>query len=114
MLEYDPIKRISALDALSHPFFEEEPEPSFGYVSHNCHFELVSITYVHVVFKHIYHRSFEGQEFKYPRRTVKPEDNDIKGGIPAISSGASQAAGLKISANKKEDGRNSKRIKVEQ
>ncbi|CAG8588695.1 4951_t:CDS:2 [Paraglomus brasilianum] len=87
MLEYDPIKRISALDALSHPFFEEEPEPSFG--------------------------SFEGQEFKYPRRTVKPEDNDIKGGIPAISSGASQA-GVKVSANKKEDGRNSKRIKVEQ
>jgi serine/threonine protein kinase len=25
MLQYDPKKRISALDALNHPWFEEEP-----------------------------------------------------------------------------------------
>ncbi|CAG8514784.1 9300_t:CDS:2 [Diversispora eburnea] len=30
MLEYDPVKRITAEDALNHPYFEEEPKPSMG------------------------------------------------------------------------------------
>ncbi|CAG8730034.1 10871_t:CDS:2, partial [Acaulospora morrowiae] len=29
MLEYDPLKRITAKDALKHPYFEEDPKPSF-------------------------------------------------------------------------------------
>jgi cyclin-dependent kinase 8/11 len=27
LLEYDPLKRISAEKALSHPYFQEDPKP---------------------------------------------------------------------------------------
>lgn len=27
LLEYDPLKRITAEDALNHPYFQEEPKP---------------------------------------------------------------------------------------
>jgi len=31
MLEYDPSRRITANDATSHPYFMEEPQPSWKY-----------------------------------------------------------------------------------
>ncbi|ANB14956.1 cyclin-dependent serine/threonine protein kinase SSN3 [Sugiyamaella lignohabitans] len=52
LLEYDPAKRITANDALLHPYFTEAPR-----VSQNV---------------------FEGQNFEYPCRRISSEDNDIK------------------------------------
>ncbi|GBB97559.1 hypothetical protein RclHR1_03000002 [Rhizophagus clarus] len=62
MLEYDPVKRITAEDALCHPYFEEEPKPSMD--------------------------SFEGQLYQYPLRAVKSEDNDMK--VPPTANSAVQ------------------------
>lgn len=52
LLEYDPITRATAADALVHPFFLEAPR-----VTSNV---------------------FEGQTFQYPARRIANEDNDIK------------------------------------
>ncbi|RHZ83119.1 hypothetical protein Glove_99g357 [Diversispora epigaea] len=64
MLEYDPVKRITAEDALNHPYFEEEPKPSMD--------------------------AFEGQRSQYPLRSVKHEDNDMK--VPPAAPNASTTA----------------------
>lgn len=52
LLEYDPAKRLTANDALLHPYFTEAPK-----VSQNV---------------------FERQEYKYPPRRISCEDSDIK------------------------------------
>ncbi|KAJ5119162.1 hypothetical protein N7526_010799 [Penicillium atrosanguineum] len=54
MLEYDPTKRITAEEALEHPYFTNG-----GSVSANC---------------------FEGIESKYPHRRVTQDDNDMRTG----------------------------------
>ena len=54
MLEYDPTKRITAQEALEHPYFANG-----GAISANC---------------------FEGIEGKYPHRRVTQDDNDIRTG----------------------------------
>jgi cyclin-dependent kinase 8/11 len=54
LLEYDPIKRITAQEALEHPYFKNG-----GPISANC---------------------FEGYEGKYPHRRVSQDDNDIRTG----------------------------------
>ncbi len=38
LLEYDPYRRITAEDALNHPYFQESPKPSFKYVNFNAFF----------------------------------------------------------------------------
>lgn len=53
LLEYDPAKRITALEALKHPWFKEEPTPV--------------------------RNIFEGSKFKYPRRKIQKDDVDILG-----------------------------------
>ncbi|CAN6632423.1 meiotic mRNA stability protein kinase Ssn3p [Trichomonascus vanleenenianus] len=52
LFEYDPMKRMSANDALVHPYFSESPR-----VSTNV---------------------FEGLEIQYPFRRISSDDNDIK------------------------------------
>jgi cyclin-dependent kinase 8/11 len=52
LLEYDPSKRLTAKEALEHPYFT-----SNGKVSSNC---------------------FEGLEGSYPHRRVSSDDNDIR------------------------------------
>lgn len=54
LLEYDPEKRLSAKDALLHPFFATGEK-----VSGNC---------------------FEGVKMEYPHRRVSQDDNDIRTG----------------------------------
>ncbi|KAE8380227.1 serine/threonine-protein kinase SSN3 [Aspergillus bertholletiae] len=54
LLEYDPTKRITAQEALEHPYFKNG-----GPISANC---------------------FEGFEGKYPHRRVTQDDNDIRSG----------------------------------
>ncbi|KAH8695013.1 putative cyclin-dependent protein kinase Ssn3 [Talaromyces proteolyticus] len=54
LLEYDPTKRITAEEALEHPYFTNG-----GPISANC---------------------FEGYENKYPTRRVTQDDNDIRNG----------------------------------
>lgn len=53
LLEYDPSKRINALDALNHPWFKEYPKPA--------------------------ENIFEGSKFRYPQRKIQREDTDILG-----------------------------------
>ncbi|VEU23755.1 DEKNAAC104949 [Brettanomyces naardenensis] len=53
LLEYDPSKRINALDSLKHPWFYENPKP------------VANI--------------FEGSKFSYPQRKIQKEDIDILG-----------------------------------
>ncbi|CAG8756608.1 14008_t:CDS:2 [Cetraspora pellucida] len=94
MLEYDPITRITAEEALKHPYFEEDPIPSMD--------------------------SFDGQPFQYPSRSVKHDDNDMKAPPAAANAstatqgqaGASQGgvgAGRKHAHSGKDEGRNNKR-----
>lgn len=54
LLEYDPTKRITAEEALDHPYFTNG-----GPISANC---------------------FEGCENKYPTRRVTQDDNDLRNG----------------------------------
>ncbi|CAG8434166.1 9204_t:CDS:2 [Scutellospora calospora] len=93
MLEYDPITRITAEDALKHPYFEEDPLPSMD--------------------------SFDGQPIQYPSRSVKHDDNDMKA-PPVVAAntttqgqaGASQGGaggGRKHAHPGKDEGRNNKR-----
>ena len=53
LLEYDPIKRLTAQDALQHPYFSANGEK----VTANC---------------------FEGMSAQYPHRRVSQDDNDIR------------------------------------
>lgn len=53
LLEYDPEKRLTAAQALQHPFFSTGPDR----VSANC---------------------FEGLKVEYPHRRVSQDDNDIR------------------------------------
>lgn len=71
LLEYDPQKRLTAAEALQHPYFTSGSEK----VSMNC---------------------FEGLKNEYPRRRVSQDDNDIRpsslpgtkrGGLPDDSMG---------------------------
>jgi cyclin-dependent kinase 8/11 len=55
LLEYDPIRRLTAENALVHPHFLEQPR-----VSENA---------------------FEGLNFKYPKRRIFTDDNDIISGV---------------------------------
>ncbi|KAI8878498.1 kinase-like protein [Backusella circina FSU 941] len=52
LLEFDPIKRISAEKALSHPYFQEDPKPVMNVL--------------------------QQQNLDYPLRRITQEDNDIK------------------------------------
>lgn len=51
LLEYDPVKRLTAQQALEHKYFSEGGKLSLN--------------------------AFEGQPFEYPHRRVTQEDNDI-------------------------------------
>ena len=63
LLEYDPDKRLSAKEALQHPYFSASGEK----VSANC---------------------FEGMATQYPRRRVSQDDNDIRtGSLPGTKRG---------------------------
>ena len=53
LLEYDPTKRLTAQDALQHPYFSANGEK----VTANC---------------------FEGMTMQYPHRRVSQDDNDIR------------------------------------
>ncbi len=61
LLEYDPAKRMTAFDALLHPYFLENPR-----VSENI---------------------FEGQQFKYPLRRIQFDDSDITSAAPTMKRG---------------------------
>ncbi|CCH41052.1 Serine/threonine-protein kinase [Wickerhamomyces ciferrii] len=61
LLEYDPGKRMTAFDALLHPYFLETP-----LVSQNI---------------------FEGQQFKYPLRRIQTDDSDITSSAPSNKRG---------------------------
>ncbi|KAF2087250.1 cyclin-dependent protein kinase-like protein Ssn3 [Saccharata proteae CBS 121410] len=52
LLDYDPQKRLTAAQALQHPYFTNGEKPS-----DNC---------------------FEGSQIAYPKRAVKTDDNDIR------------------------------------
>jgi cyclin-dependent kinase 8/11 len=52
LLEYDPSRRITADEALMHPFFSESPKACAN--------------------------AFEGQSYTYPGRRISNEDNDIR------------------------------------
>lgn len=52
LLEYDPSKRVTAHDSLTHQFFTEQPRPTSNV--------------------------FEGQKYEYPNRRIANDDNDIK------------------------------------
>ncbi|KAG7912454.1 hypothetical protein KL907_000656 [Ogataea polymorpha] len=54
LLEYDPAKRIDALEALDHKWFQEAPKPVDNI--------------------------FANSPFKYPQRKIQKDDNDILGG----------------------------------
>lgn len=49
MLEYDPLKRITAEDALNHPYFQEDPRPGLECV--------VSLLALHTAYPHAYFAS---------------------------------------------------------
>lgn len=67
LLEYDPAKRLTANEALLHPYFSEAPK-----VSQNV---------------------FEGQKYEYPNRRIANDDNDIKAtSFPANNSNKRAAA----------------------
>lgn len=67
LLEYDPLKRLGAEEALQHPYFLHDEEGVQGPPSENC---------------------FEGLEHKYPPRKVSSEDNDIRtGSLPGTKRG---------------------------
>ncbi|KAI9893912.1 MAG: cyclin-dependent protein kinase [Vezdaea aestivalis] len=79
LLEYDPTKRLTAADALEHPFFTGTGEP----VNLNC---------------------FAGLTTDYPKRRVTQEDNDLRnsslpgtkrGGLPDDSMNGRPAKRLK-------------------
>ncbi|CAD0021609.1 unnamed protein product [Aureobasidium pullulans] len=59
LLEYDPLHRLSAENALQHPYFLHDESNIPGAPPKNC---------------------FEGIEHKYPPRKVSSEDNDIRTG----------------------------------
>ncbi|KAG9683321.1 serine/threonine protein kinase, CMGC family, CDC2/CDK subfamily, partial [Aureobasidium melanogenum] len=59
LLEYDPLKRLSAEHALQHPYFLHDESNLPAAPPKNC---------------------FEGVEHKYPPRKVSSEDNDIRTG----------------------------------
>jgi len=61
LLDYDPAKRMTAFDALLHPYFLENPR-----VSENI---------------------FEGQQFKYPLRRIQTDDSDITSVAPTMKRG---------------------------
>ncbi|KAG7886801.1 hypothetical protein KL938_000454 [Ogataea parapolymorpha] len=54
LLEYDPAKRIDALESLDHKWFQEAPKPVDNI--------------------------FANSPFKYPQRKIQKDDNDILGG----------------------------------
>ena len=64
LLEYDPTKRLTAQEALQHPYFSANGEK----VSANC---------------------FEGMTTQYPHRRVSQDDNDIRtSSLPGTKRGA--------------------------
>ncbi|CAI2178761.1 2655_t:CDS:2 [Funneliformis geosporum] len=81
MLGYDPIMRITAEEALHHPYFEEEPTPSMD--------------------------SFEGQPYQYPSRAVKSEDNNMRV-PPTVPSAVQGQAGATHGGTRGKHGHNGK------
>ncbi|KAA8895281.1 kinase-like domain-containing protein [Sphaerosporella brunnea] len=75
LLNYDPTQRLSAQQALEHPYFHEGAKLSLN--------------------------AFEGQTFEYPHRRVTQEDNDIslpgtkRSGLPDDSIAGNRAKRLK-------------------
>ncbi|RCI02856.1 cyclin-dependent protein kinase [Rhizopus stolonifer] len=65
LLEYDPLKRITAEKALNHPYFQEDPKPVMNVLAQ--------------------------QNIEYPLRRITQEDNDIK----SSKTGAPQSQQLK-------------------
>ncbi|ODV86937.1 hypothetical protein CANARDRAFT_195875 [[Candida] arabinofermentans NRRL YB-2248] len=55
LLEYDPAKRLNALDSLDHKWFTENPKPVDNI--------------------------FANSKFKYPQRKIQKDDNDILGNV---------------------------------
>ncbi|CAH2352259.1 serine/threonine-protein kinase Ssn3p [[Candida] railenensis] len=55
LLEYDPIERLTAENALVHPYFLEQPK--------------------------VCENAFEGLSYKYPKRRIYTDDNDIISGM---------------------------------
>ena len=77
LLEYDPTKRLSAKDALQHPYFTENGRPSA-----NC---------------------FEGVEERYPHRRVSQDDNDIRtGSLPGTKRSGLPDDSLRVPKRMKE------------
>ncbi|KAJ3297997.1 cyclin-dependent protein kinase [Borealophlyctis nickersoniae] len=71
MLEYDPEKRITAEDALSHPYFEEDPKPGMNAF-------ILPAT--------------DKKAFEYPSRKVQQDD---KAKAPSTSATSAQRAPAK-------------------
>jgi cyclin-dependent kinase 8/11 len=81
LLEYDPSKRITANEALLHPYFTDAPKLTQKYVAHpEC---ILNSTDTSV---------FEGQLHNYPARRITNDDNDIKSN--AFSGTKRTAAGV--------------------
>jgi len=79
MIEYDPAKRISAEEALKHPYFKETPLPAIN------SFAVPAGTK-------------GGSIIRYPRRQVLQVDKDVDGFIPTVSSNTTHSAPQQLSA----------------
>ncbi|KAG0049763.1 cyclin-dependent protein kinase [Gryganskiella cystojenkinii] len=84
MLEYDPLKRITAEEALNHPYFQEDPKPGMD--------------------------SLAGQPVEFPLRRITNEDKDMRATAAAP---AAQPPQKTHPVPPVKDDRNTKRPRVE-
>lgn len=84
MLEYDPLKRITAEDALNHPYFQEDPRPGLEYVFLFCLPPLRNcfcLAYLHLTIPTLFFFSiscFVGKSLDFPTRRITNEDKDMR------------------------------------